>query len=113
MCSGSHTLLWPWMMSWYQWSRPRVIDTSPPVRRTTTTLPIDGHCCSASSLLRFSGTLPPRRQPSSAVISTVASASFMRSRTASALNPPNTTECGAPMRAQASIATGSSGIMGR
>ena len=36
----------------------------------------------------------------------------MRSRTASALKPPKTTECAAPMRAQASIAIGSSGIIG-
>jgi hypothetical protein len=27
-------------------------------------------------------------------------------------NPPNTTECGAPMRAHASIATAASGIIG-
>ncbi len=37
----------------------------------------------------------------------------MRSRTASAEKPPNTTLCGAPMRAQASIATSTSGIIGR
>ena len=37
----------------------------------------------------------------------------MRSRTDSALKPPKTTLCGAPMRAQASIATATSGIIGR
>ena len=37
----------------------------------------------------------------------------MRSLTESALKPPNTTLCGAPMRAQASMATTTSGIMGR
>jgi hypothetical protein len=36
----------------------------------------------------------------------------MRSRSAVALNPPNTTECAAPMRAQASIAIAASGIIG-
>jgi len=43
----------------------------------------------------------------------VASASFMRSRSASALNPPKTTLWVAPIRAQASMATAASGIMGR
>ena len=37
----------------------------------------------------------------------------MRSLTASGEKPPKTTLCGAPMRAQASIATASSGIIGR
>ena len=37
--------------------------------------------------------------------------SFMRSDSASALNPPNTTVNGAPSRASASIVTGSSGTM--
>ena len=36
----------------------------------------------------------------------------MRSTSESGLNPPKTTECGAPMRAQARIATGSSGTIG-
>jgi hypothetical protein len=37
----------------------------------------------------------------------------MRSRSDSAEKPPNTTEWTAPMRAQASIATAASGIIGR
>ena len=41
-----------------------------------------------------------------------ACASFMRSRTASAENPPKTIECVAPIRAQASIAIASSGMSG-
>jgi hypothetical protein len=36
----------------------------------------------------------------------------MRSFNASAEKPPNTTECTAPMRAQASIATAASTIIG-
>ena len=36
----------------------------------------------------------------------------MRSRTDSGENPPKTTLCGAPMRAHASIATMTSGIIG-
>ena len=37
----------------------------------------------------------------------------MRSFSASGENPPKTTEWTAPMRAQASMATAASGIMGR
>jgi hypothetical protein len=43
---------------------------------------------------------------------TLASASLIRPASASELKPPNTTVCGAPRRAQASIAIGSSGIIG-
>ena len=67
---------------------------------------------SATSAFAFSGTIAPRRHPPSAVMSTLASASLMRSDSESGENPPNTTECGAPMRAQASSAIGSSGIIG-
>jgi hypothetical protein len=44
---------------------------------------------------------------------TLAWASFILSRTDSAENPPKTTECTAPMRAQASIAMAASGTIGR
>ena len=37
----------------------------------------------------------------------------MRPASASGEKPPNTTECTAPMRAQASMATAASGIIGR
>ena len=67
----------------------------------------------ATSALALSGTAAPRRQPPSAVMSTLASASLMRSARASGEKPPNTTEWGAPMRAHASRAIGSSGIIGR
>ena len=87
--------------------------TSSPVRRTITTPVIEGVSSSASSEIAFSGTIPPRRWPPSAVISTLASASLIRSRSDCAENPAKTTLWGAPIRAQASIATGSSGIMGR
>ena len=43
---------------------------------------------------------------------TLASASLMRSRRASAEKPPNTTEWAAPMRVQASMATTTSGTIG-
>jgi hypothetical protein len=46
------------------------------------------------------------------VITTRASQSWIRSISACEENPPNTTMCGAPIRAQASIATTVSGIIG-
>ena len=47
------------------------------------------------------------------VISALASENSIRSLTESGEKPPKTTLCGAPMRAQASIATTTSGIIGR
>ena len=64
-------------------------------------------------MFSFIGSGLPRRSEKSAVIRTFASQSLMRSFTASAEKPPKTTECGAPMRAQASIAAGASGTIGR
>jgi hypothetical protein len=65
------------------------------------------------STLSLSGTICPRRQLPSAVITSLAPASTIRSRSASAENPPNTTVCGAPIRVHASIAIAASGIIGR
>ena len=69
-------------------------------------------CSTASSAADLRSTGRPRRQPPSAVMSSRACASLMRLASASAEKPPKTTVCGAPMRAQASMAMGSSGIMG-
>ena len=55
----------------------------------------------------------PLRRAWSTVISAFASENSMRSLTESGEKPPKTTLCGAPMRAQASIATATSGIIGR
>ena len=55
--------------------------------------------------MAFSGSALPPRICSSAVITITAPASAMRSRRLCAEKPPNTTECVAPMRAQACIAT--------
>ncbi len=38
IASGSHVAGWSATRSWYQWSRPSVMGTSLPVRRTTTTV---------------------------------------------------------------------------
>ncbi len=73
---------------------------------------MDGVSARATSTAGLSRLGLPLRHPPSAVTSTLASASLMRSRRASDENPPNTTECTAPMRVQASMATGSSGIIG-
>ena len=99
-------------MSWYQRSRPSAQPTSAPVRFTTTTFFTPGHDFSALSVFAFSGTLRPPRTPSSAVMTNSDSQSWMRLARLSGEKPPNTTEWTAPMRAQASIATGASRIIG-
>ncbi len=66
----------------------------------------------ASSTFGLSGSRLPRRQPPSAVTTSLAPQSLMRPARASAEKPPKTTVWGAPIRAQASIAIGSSGIIG-
>ena len=84
-----------------------------PVRSSTSTFSMVGQSASATSAVVLSGTMLPRRHAPSPVMSTLAPASWMRSRSESAEKPPNTTECAAPMRAQASSAIGSSGTMPR
>jgi hypothetical protein len=54
----------------------------------------------------------PRRYPPSAVMTKWASQSRIRPRKASEEKPPKTTVWGAPRRAQASMATTVSGIIG-
>ena len=51
--------------------------------------------------------------PHEAVTTTFGMASSIRAASSWGANPPNTTECTAPIRAQASIATAASGIIGR
>ena len=50
--------------------------------------------------------------PQDAVTTTLGRASSMRTASSCGANPPNTTECTAPIRAQASIAITASGIIG-
>ncbi len=69
-------------------------------------------CDSALSAASFSSMTLPPRQPPSAVISSSAPASSMRSLSDGAEKPPNTTEWIAPMRAHACIATIASGVIG-
>jgi hypothetical protein len=63
--------------------------------------------------LALSGTRRPPRRPSSAVISSEQAESWMREARLSGEKPPKTTEWIAPMRAQASIATAASTIIGK
>ena len=79
---------------------------APPVRWCTTTFLTLSQppSASASSTMLFSGSALPPRCCWSAVITATAPVSSMRSRRLCALKPPNTTECVAPMRAQACMA---------
>ena len=118
MCSdstgtGSQVSGWRSTTSCHQWSRPSTMWTPPPSRSTTSDAVIVGVEAIASSAWCLRPTCFPRRQPPSAVIRTFAPASLIRSASASAEKPPKTTVNGAPIRAQASIETGSSGIIGR
>ena len=88
------------------------MSTGSSTRFTTTTCSTLGVEATAVSTLGLSIDGAPRRNPPSAVMTALHSASLMRSISESGLKPPNTTEWGAPMRAQASIATGSSGTIG-
>ncbi len=67
-------------------------------------------CSSTAGLI---GAVFPLRRAPSTVTSAFAWEKSIRSATDSALKPPKTTLWGAPMRAQASIATTTSGIIGR
>ena len=117
MCSestatGGHCSDWRSTISCHQWSRPSTIWTSWPVRFTTIVASIVGVSASASSAWCLRPTSLPRRYPPSAVMRTFAPQSLMRPDSASAEKPPKMTVWGAPIRAQASIAIGSSGIIG-
>ena len=111
--SGVHSGSAASIISSWKWSRPSVIGQSIPVARTTTIvsrLSSPPMCSSTCSLI---GAVVPLRRAPSTVISAFASENSMRSRTASGEKPPKTTLCGAPILAQAIIATTTSGIIGR
>ncbi len=98
--------------SCHQWSRPAFISTAVLQRLSTTHVRTLGDFSSAASTFAFRGITLPRRQPPSAVMTSFACASLLRSATASAEKPPKMTEWVAPMRAQASMATAASGTIG-
>ena len=84
-----------------------------PVWRTTTMCSSDSRSPITASTAALTGAVLPLRRAPSTVISALARETSIRSLTASGANPPNTTLCGAPIRAHASIATTTSGIIGR
>ena len=124
MCSGSQVCggpagrrSSPLSSSCHQWSRPvrhREVAVARLADPSGDHDVLDRRRCGRrrASAFAFSATGGPCRHPPSAVISTRASASLIRSRSASDEKPPKTTECAAPIRVQASMATGSSGIIG-
>ena len=70
----------------------------------------------SASALRTIGTYSTTRvgsMPHDAVTTTFGRASSTRVASSLGANPPNTTECTAPNRAQASMAMTASGTMGR
>ena len=96
----------------HQTSRPGCISMGEPVRRTTRIFSTEGVLGAALSALAFIGMscfMP--RTPVSCVMMSLHKESLMRVTSESAENAPKTTECTAPMRAQASTATASSGII--
>ena len=111
--SASHSSSAASSASWYQTSRPSFISQSAFVRCTTKIRSSDSRSPSVSSTCCLTGAVLPLRRAPSTVTSALASETSMRSLTDSTLKPPKTTLCGAPMRAQASIATTTSGIIGR
>ena len=80
---------------------------------TTTTVSIEGRSPRNSSTAGLTGAVLPLRRAESTVISALASENSIRSFTLSGEKPPKTTLWGAPIRAQASMATATSGIIGR
>lgn len=87
--------------------------TSAPACHTTITFFIGEFAAlTAWSAIAFNGTVLPPRNPPSAVINMRGAESSILLLSDSDENPPNTMLCGAPIRAQASIATASSGIIG-
>ena len=79
----------------------------------TKTVSTSGHFSKAASTIPFkSMVLEPRYDPSE-VITILQSLSKILVAKAEEENPANTIECIAPIRAQASMATESSGIIGK
>ena len=96
----------------HQQSRSLIIETGVRLLVNTITRLTDGHCTKASSTTVFKGTSLVPLKPPSAVITRLHWASSIRSAIDWAEKPPKTTECTAPIRAQANTAIANSGTMG-
>ena len=110
--SGSQLVSDSFAKSSYHKSLFSFQEISPPVLLITNVFLTPGQAFRASSTLVFNGTFFPPRIPSSAVITIEQSASRILSFRDSGEKPPKTTECIAPILAQASIANAVSGIIG-
>jgi hypothetical protein len=66
----------------------------------------------ARSTIGLYSTTRAASMPQDAVTTATGAASSIRVASSAAANPPNTTECTAPIRAHASIATTASGTIG-
>jgi hypothetical protein len=77
------------------------------------TLATQGVFTNASSIIPFKSIVLFPRYPPSEVMTILQSLSFILVATADAENPAKTTECMAPIRAQAKVAIASSGIIGK
>ena len=93
-------------------SLPLIIDTGVCVRFKTITFCTVSHCVNASSITAFNGISLLPLKPPSAVITNAHAASMIRSAIDCAEKPPKTTECMAPILAQAKTAMANSGTMG-
>ena len=95
------------------WSRPSFIVTVVFVLLDTKTFSTHGQVFKASSIIPFKSIVLFPRKPPSDVITILHSLSFILAATAEDENPAKTTECIAPILAQAKIETASSGIIGK
>ena len=96
-----------------QMSRPSFIVTSVLVLLATKTVSTQGHFSKASSTIPFKSTDLFPLNPPSEVITILHSESLILAETADAEKPAKTTECIAPILAQAKTATANSGIIGK
>ena len=98
--------------SCHQTSLPFFIEIVFFVRSKTMHFSIEGVVCIASSEISFKGVIFAPLNPPSAVIRILQSASLILSESDFAENPANTTECIAPILAQAKTAIANSGTIG-
>ncbi len=93
-------------------SRPSVSSASHCGRCSTTHGGSSPASATARSISGLYSTIRPGSMPHDAARISFGVQSVMRAASSCAANPPNTTECTAPMRAQAYIAMTASGIIG-
>ena len=110
--SGSHKLSADSIASCHQTSLPSIISVGLPVLLTTRTFSIDGVFLRASSAFFFIGiSVFMPLTPASCVTKTLHSESLILDSKLSGEKAPKTTECTAPILAQANSAIVNSGII--